>query len=326
MIKDHFAWGSGYNGSNIFSGKTPSMGQISINIHPVTWFEFNYVHAWLASGVIDSLRTYQLSGGPRIVYHPKYLVANMFTLKPFRHLNISLGNSMIYSDIGFHPAYVIPVFFYKSLDHTYAGSNYGGQNAQMFFDISSRQIKHLHLYATGFIDEVSIRNMFDPEKQSNYFSMKAGFRISNLLVENSFLSFEWTRTHPATFQHIVETTTFESAGYNLGHYLRDNAEEFYVDLGFRPLRTMKIDVFYSYARKGEEYGLGVTSRRGLPFMEEVKWENTSMGMRGNYQIMNDGYAFLSLVHSDIRGEELSYAPEFLTGRKWTLSAGLNWGF
>ena len=35
LIKDHFVWGNNYNGANIFSGRTPSFGQIYLNLKPV---------------------------------------------------------------------------------------------------------------------------------------------------------------------------------------------------------------------------------------------------------------------------------------------------
>lgn len=326
MVKDHFTWGNNYNGANIFSERTPSFGQIKVNIHPVKWFEFNYVHAWLASDLVDSLRSYQLTNVTRLVYHPKYLVANMFTLIPFKGLHVSLGNSTIYSDLGFNPAYIIPVFFYKSLDHTYTTSNYGGQNAQMFFDISSRQMKHFHFYLTGFIDEISIRDMFNRERHSNYFSIKAGTRITNFLIDNTSFTVEFTRTNPAVFQHIIETTTFESSGYNMGHYLRDNSQEIYLDFAYRPIRTMKLEFFYNHVKKGDEYGLNVTARRGLPFMETVQWESKRLGFRGNYQIINDGYIFTEIIHSNTVGDVQQYSPELLHGKTLTISAGMNWGF
>ena len=50
-------------------------------------------------------------------------------------------------------------------------------NSQMFFDISSRQIKHLHLYATWFIDEMSV-SRFTKDDEWNFFSYKAGFRLN----------------------------------------------------------------------------------------------------------------------------------------------------
>ncbi|MDZ7636074.1 MAG: hypothetical protein U5L72_17210 [Bacteroidales bacterium] len=50
----------------------------------------------------------------------------------------------------------MPIFFYKSVDH---GLNSGidNSNSQMFIDISSNNIRHLHLYGTLFIDELSTK-------------------------------------------------------------------------------------------------------------------------------------------------------------------------
>ena len=87
-------------------------------------------------------RSYYDSDTPREVYRPKYIAANMFTFTPWKRLNISVGNSIVYSDMNVHPAYLIPVLFYKSVDHT-LNQGIDNQNSQMFFDVSSRQIKHL---------------------------------------------------------------------------------------------------------------------------------------------------------------------------------------
>lgn len=326
MVKDHFTWGNNYNGANIFSERAPSFGQIKIKIRPVTWFEFNYVHAWLASGVIDSLSTYTIFNGDRIVYRPKHLVANMFTLTPIKRLNISFGNSMVYSDIGFNPAYIIPVFFFKSVDHTYVTSNYGGQNAQMFFNISSRQLNRFHFYVSGFIDEISINNMFNKNMQTNYYSIKTGLKTSNFLADNTSFTIEFTRTNPAVFQHIIETTTFESSGYNMGHYLRDNSREIYLEFAYKPIRGLKLELFYMHAIKGDEYGLQVAARRGLQFMENVEWENTTIGFRGNYQLVNDGFLWAHFIHSNITGNVEQYTPGLFHGKTFTVSAGFNWGF
>ncbi len=106
-MKDHFTWGTNYNGSNIFSGRTPSFAHIKVNLKPVSWFEFNYVHGWLVSEVVDSSRSYFLvnSYGTdyREVFYKKFIATNLFTFTPLKKLKISVGNSIVYSDIGIHP-------------------------------------------------------------------------------------------------------------------------------------------------------------------------------------------------------------------------------
>lgn len=329
MIKDHFEWGTNYNGANIFSPKPPSFAMITLQARPVKWFEFNYIHGWMVSGLLDSARTYNFQSAyaqtTRQVYRNKYMAANMFTFKPWGKLNVSFGNSVMYSDVGFNPAYVMPVFFYKSLDHTYAEGNYGGQNAQMFFDLSSRLIKHLHIYTTVFVDEIAISRMWNPEDHSNFISFKAGAALSNWPLKNLSLIGEYTRTNPLAFQHIIPTTDYNSSGFNLGHYLRDNSEELFFALQVKPWRTLSAKLSYLHAKRGKDYNSMGGTRLGLPFMDEVVWENKTIGLTTRFQIINDAHLVLAYEWSDINGP-IAYTPEFYQGKKQTFTMGFNFGF
>ena len=144
--------------------------------------------------------------------------------------------------------------------------------------------------------------MFDKDKQSNYFSYKGGVAVENLPVKNVKFIFEYTRTNPLTFQHNIVTTTFASNSYNLGHYLRDNAEEFFASVIVKPWSTLRLQGKFIYARKGKEYaGNRAGEEWGQPFIASTDWKNRSVGLSANYQIMNDLYVSLecmnlSLIH------------------------------
>ena len=186
--------------------------------------------------VVDSASSYWVTNSYgadyREVYHKKYIAANMFTITPVKNLKVSAGDSIIYNDQNFNAAYIIPLFFYKSVDHSLT-SGIDNMNSQMFLDISSRQIKNLHLYATMFIDELSV-SRFTKNDEWNFLSYKAGFRLTDLPVSNLSFTTEFTYSYPLAFQHYVPTLTFETNGYNLGHYLRDNSREWYVALDYHP--------------------------------------------------------------------------------------------
>jgi hypothetical protein len=326
LMKDHFVWGNNYNGSNIFSGHTPSFAQVQMQINPVKWLTFNYVHGWLASRFIDSVASYKYNNGTRIVFKQKLLTANMLTVMPFKNLNVSLGNSIVYCDVGSNIGYLIPVFFYKSLDHTYLGGNEGGSNAQMFFDISSRQIKNLHLYTSFFFDELNISNMWKKDKQTNFISAKFGFNIS-LLKNFSFIA-EYTRTNPITYKHFIPTTTFESDLFNLGHYLRDNSQDIYLAVKCKPFKKMDIQLAFDDAQHGIDYpytgkdGTGL----GLPFLSTIEWENKNISLKTNYQLINDLYIFLEYIAGKTSGNIKTFSPPFFYGTTNTLSFGFNYGF
>lgn len=328
IVKDHIQWGSGYNGANILGGRTPSFAMIKLNVKPTNWVELNYIHGWLVSQVIDSARTYTSFNETRKVYHSKYIAANLITFKPFKGFNLSVGNSIIYSDIEVQPAYLIPFFFYKSIDHHLNGmSNQVGQNSQMFFDVSSYNVNHLHLYATLFLDELSMKNMFNADKHSNFYSLKAGFRLWDLPFRNISLTAEYTRTNPLAFKHIIETTTYESNRFNLGHYLTDNADEMYFALSYYPTRGLTIFGSLTKSRKGPDYTKISTERLGLPFMEQVEWEQTFWQLGARFQIINDGYLFVSGgINNIINRTSYKYTPDFMLGKQVQIESGICWGF
>ncbi len=327
LIKDHFSWGNNYHGANIFSGRTPSVSQITLHLEPAKWLEFTYKHGWLVSEVVDSTRSYYYAtpGGDkyRKVYHDKYLAANIFTIKPFERFRFSFGNSIIY-DHEIEAAYLTPFFFFKSIDHT-LNSGIDNQNSQMFFDISSRQIKHLHLYATLFLDEIAIGRMFDSDEHSNFYSLKLGFRLSNFPLQNVSLTTEYTQTNPLVFKHYISTLTFESNQYNLGHYLQDNARELFLSLQFKPLRGLAFDLSYTFAQKGPDHTVLGSNRLGLPFMENVEWENKMLILRTEYEIVNDGFVSAEYMYRKVDGLP-DYTPVVWQGTTNTFSIGVNFGF
>jgi hypothetical protein len=327
LVKDNIEWGSNYNGANIFSGRNPSYIQLRLRLNPVKWFSFNYFHGWLNSMVVDSTRSYWVTNSYgtdyREVYHKKYIAANIFTVTPIKYLNISAGNSIIYNSTAVNPVYLVPLFFYKSVDHS-TSSGIDNMNSQMFFDISSRQIKNLHLYATLFVDEFAISRI-SKKDEWNFVSWKAGFRLSNYPFRDISLTTEFTYTYPLAYQHYVPTLTFESNGYNLGHYLKDNSRELYVSIDYRPARTLDIKLWFVDAIRGPDYTELGTPRVGNPPLESIEWQNTTFGMRGSYQIINDLYVWGSFMLSDINGD-LRWSPEYFYGRNFNFNVGATFGF
>jgi hypothetical protein len=339
IVKDHAEWGNNYNGSNILSGRTPSFAQIKLQLTPVRWFEFNYIHGWLVSEVVDSAASHWDNGQYRAVFYPKYIAANMFTFRPVRNLAISVGNSIVYSDMNVHLAYLIPFLFYKSVDHTLNATNAAGQtgqNSQLFFDISSRNIKNLHLFLTLFVDEFSIKRVTKPDAY-NFLSWKGGFRLSNWPVKNLMLTGEYTYTLPMTYQHNIATTTFESNRYNLGHYLRDNSQDLFVAITCKPVRGLAIDLSYNlrlhFNNYIYDYAPDVDKK---PVMQDLTWRSSEIALRGRYEFLNNAYIFAGLILGNVEGFDVDdqpaqyyldrYSPVLFQGRNTTVQAGFNIGF
>ncbi|MEE4116869.1 MAG: hypothetical protein V2I37_11905, partial [Marinilabiliaceae bacterium] len=73
LVKENVEWGSNYHGANILGGSNPSFFHISLNLEPLEWFKFNYLHGWLNSMVVDSTRSFFVTNAYgtdyREVYH-----------------------------------------------------------------------------------------------------------------------------------------------------------------------------------------------------------------------------------------------------------------
>jgi len=331
LRKDNFTWGNNYNGANIFSGRQPSFAYLNFKMSPVKWFDFNYFHGSLVSQEVDSAATYWVNGQRRRMFYDKYVAANLFTFKPIKSTYLSVGNSIIYSDVGINPGYLIPFMFYKSVDHTYngTGANDIGQNSQMFMDISTRLLPYTHLYYAMFLDELNIGNIFNKDQHTNLYSIKAGFNVSNL-IRNASFGFEYTRTNPWTYQHQIARTTYASNYYNMGHYLRDNSEEIHFALSYKPIRGLRIGATYTNAVKGSEVDYqiinGIGNVLGLKFLEEVTWSNEVYSLKVTYEVINDGTMYLELIKSNSTGLAQKYSPDIYTGNVTTFVAGANFGF
>jgi hypothetical protein len=334
LAKDQIQWGSGYNGTNILSGRTPSFPYVMLTLSPVKWFKFKYFHGTLVSDVVDSSKTYNIPGAKfdREVYRNKYMAANMFTLIPTRWLEFSFGNSTIYSDNGIHLTYLIPFMFYRSSDRSTSSNKSNGidNNSLLFFNLNLKPVKHLSVYSSVFIDEMGISRMFSKTENTNEVSVKVGGNLTNWPVNNVQATVEYTRTNPFCYRHYVQACTYESNNYLLGHYLGDNSDEIYAALTVKPIRTLYLKAAFTKARKGQVYStdwMNTPQRRGLPFMDEERWKSQVIKFAATYQPINDLYINFGVESSDISGADVNlYTPKFLQGKTTTVYGGINIGF
>lgn len=328
ILLDRPQWGDHYHGANILSGHAPAFPYINLHLHPVRWFEFHYLHAWLNSNVIDSSRSYWANGDYRTIYRNKFLAANIFTFTPWRGLDISVGNAVIYSDQDVNLLYLVPFLFFNAADaikNNY--SNEAGSNSQMFFNISSRQIRHLHLYASLFVDEWKTSRLFDPDLH-NFTSLKGGFRLTGLPVRNISFGAEYTRTMPMTYKHFIPSASFMSNDFYMGHYLADNAEEICIMASWRPLRGLLFSGSWTSAVRGEDlpysYHNGYQVDK-IPFLQNKTWQDHSLELSARYEFSADGYGFLRYLYSD-RGGNPGLQPAMYQGINSTFSAGICLGW
>ncbi|MBP1640932.1 MAG: hypothetical protein H6Q17_2515 [Bacteroidetes bacterium] len=344
--KDHIQWGDNYHGSNILSGNTPSFPFLALNLYPFKWVELNFFHGWLTSNVIDSTDYYIQNTGERSYrYRNKYIAANILTFKPVAGLNVSVGNSIIYAERNIQLAYLLPLAFYKSIDHTLTmGSE--NQNSQMYLNVSSRNINHLHLFMSVYIDEFSMKRLKSSNLEKNPVSLKFGGRLSNYPFKDWSLIAEWTRNNICTYKHFIPAIDYTSGGYALGSYLWDNSEEIYLALTCRPVRGLFLQGSFMSASHGNEYDYvhkDISNILAQPFMKDKVWTNNTIAFNANYEVANNVFVLLNVDSSNIKGHNATgakspdeyrtdaqgyldmYTPQFLQGKKLTFTLGLRVG-
>ncbi|MDP2365817.1 MAG: hypothetical protein Q8M94_18860, partial [Ignavibacteria bacterium] len=196
--KGFHEWGYGESGLLVLSQKPPSYGFIRLDIKPVDWLRFNYMHGWLSSGIPDSNSFfYNTAGGISFSFRDKFIATHSLIVTPLSGLDLSVGESIIYDD-ELELLYLMPIMFFRLADHQLSNQlNAAGGNAQFFFGVSSKgHLKNTHLYGTLFIDEITLSGLFDTYKQRNQLGFTLGGSITDLPIENLTAKIEYTKIYP----------------------------------------------------------------------------------------------------------------------------------
>lgn len=355
LQRDNIRWGDAYNSSNILSGRNPAVPMVTIQLTPCQWFQFDYFHAWLVSNVLDSTYYYleNTAGSdvPLKNYRPynKFMAANMFTVTPIKQLSFSFGNSVVYAEKTIQAAYLIPIAFYKSLDHLMTkGVRTQNQNSQVFASLSVRPVDHLQLYGSFYLDEVKFARFKTSNPQNNPISYLVGFNWSGWPVKGLSLKGEFMRSYIACYTHSIDVLDWSSNSYNMGHYMGDNAQSIYTELAYRPMRGVLLKLSYTNDRKYNSYAylrdnIGQTISE-KPF-DYCIYSNEELRLDGIYEVHPNMFMTLSLEYNNAQGydntktdalpsEDLGdaqyyldkFSPLFYQGKNFTASVGFSFGF
>jgi hypothetical protein len=312
--KEFIEWGYGDNGLLVMSQKAPSFPLIRLDINPVEWLSFNYFHAWLSSDVVDTTSLYPTENGDyRFSFREKYLASHTLTIKPTRGLDISIGESIIYAD-QLEFLYLIPITFFRLADHYLSRqANSAGSNSQFFAQVSSKgHIKNTHLYGTLFIDEFTIDGIGDPETEKTQIGFTLGSSVTDLLLDNLTIKLDYSKIYPYVYQHYINTTTFESNSYVMGHWMNNNADQVFGSLKYRFIRGLEALVWARYIRQGERADESQQFELPQPpFLFGLRTNYTYLGGQIKFEILHDLFARANYQYlkTSKQQEDLSFIDE-----------------
>ena len=313
--RERIQWGDAQHCSNILSAHNPAVPMLTLQLTPCKWFQFDYFHAWLPSNVLDTTYFYSEvygEGETKINYRPanKFMAANMFTFMPCKYVQFSFGNSIVYAERNIQAAYLIPIAFYKSLDHLLTkGINSENQNSQAFATISVRPTDHLRLYGSFYLDEFKLARLKPSNQENNPISYLVGFNWSGWPVRGLSLRGEFMRSYIACYTHSISVLDYTSNSYNMGHYMGDNAQSIYLQLAYRPVRGLRLMLDYTCDTKYRSFEYMRSYIAGSrpadpiiaqkPFSEKI-WRNDEVNFRAVYEIFNNCYAHVDFTYNNAR--------------------------
>jgi hypothetical protein len=325
--KDYLNWGYGQSGLLVLSDKAPSFPFIRLDLHLTKWLSFNYIHAWLNSGVIDSTQIYSTSlpNQPNIAYINKYLAQHTLTITPVTGLDISVGESMTYSG-QLQISYLIPIMFFQAANHYLSEANEGARGkSQFFMGVSSRdQIINTHLYGTLFIDEITLEGLFNPVTQRNIIGFNLGGSLADLPVDNMTFTLEFTKIYPYVYNAFNPTLTYQNDNYVMGDWIGDNADLIYGALNYRFLRGLQATIWGQYIRKGsEETAVQDFTQPQPPFLFGLRTNYSYFGFNAKYEIIHELFANLQYQTTKVSAQQSNLAFEDSRVNQFTI--GLYYG-
>jgi hypothetical protein len=326
--KDFNEWGYGESGLLVLSQKSPSYGYLRLDLKPVDWLKFYYMHGWLSSDVVDSNTLYfAKDNSVAFKFKGKFIATHTLCITLLSGLDISVGESMIY-DNQIEYLYLIPIMFFKVADyHLNRQINQAGGNSQLFVSVSSRgHLKNTHLYGTLFIDELTLTGLFDSYKQRNQLGFTLGTSLVDLPVENLTLKIEYTKIFPFVYHHYLQTEDYQSASYNLGHWMGHNADLIYGSLNYRFMRGLQATVFGQYIRKGgdgyvqQQYNIQPQPQ----FLFGLRKNYSYFGAEIKYEYTHELFAKLNFqsTKSSIQQDDFSFVDKRLNEFYFSLYYGL----
>lgn len=298
--QDQHVLGYGQIGNIVLSNKAPAYPFYSVQYQPTAWLQFNYMHAWLQSGVLNPKASYPLSnsiyGGSRQQYLPKYYAIHSISVKPTKGLTLNFGESMVYSD-QLELAYMLPISFFKAFDNQkYADNILAGSNGQFFAGFSSRnQLPNTHIYGQLMVDEIRMSALLNAGKSRNQIGYQLGISNTDLLLPYLNLDLEYTRINPFMYRNFIAAQNYSNANYALGDWIGANADRWWMGLKYHPQSQFYVNAFIMLLRKNGEGSLedqyfAIPSPK---FGFDPQYNRTKLGFKLQYELWNHVQMYLN---------------------------------
>lgn len=241
--------GAGLNQRLFLSDNTTPMDHLALGAR-FKYFEYKFSHSSLLSSPVDSIGDRNLPiVGVDSRFIDKFSVTHRFSFRPSWG-EISLWENIVYSDRGFDLAYLNPLSFLKSLEHSLRDRD----NSSMGLDLTYRFMKRFQLKGTYLLDDIIFS-----EIGNNFWSNKTAYNLALItaLPFNLDLGIEYARNEPYVFSHFAQVVpvtldgnSMTSDGKLFTGYNPPNSEELSLSLRYWWGSRYPFKLDFSYLRHG----------------------------------------------------------------------------
>ncbi len=202
--------GAGYLQRTFLSDNAPPMDAIQVGAS-FEKFEYRFTHASLLGIPIGSV-----TAGFSTVIPPKYLAMSRFSYRPTWG-EFSFVQSTLYSQRNFDLAYINPLTFLKSVEHSLRDRD----NSMLGFDATIRPLNRIQIRASFLMDDVSFSTL-DTDWWHNKFSSTLGVMYATPF--GSDIAVEYTRNSPYVFTHFNVQNSMTNDGIAFSGYVPPNSD------------------------------------------------------------------------------------------------------
>ncbi|NWF49146.1 MAG: hypothetical protein HXY49_01245 [Ignavibacteriaceae bacterium] len=296
--RDRLKVGYGQIGK-IISDDAPVFDYLGFNIR-YKFFSFSYFHGKLLGfNLIDEKSISE-----------KFIGYHRIGFNISKHLDIGLGEIVVYGNRGMDFAYLNPFAFYKSVEH----SNYDRDNSMLFVDVNNNSVQRLKLFGTLLIDDISYGKI-GSGWWGNQIYLNAGL-VSDIFYDIFPLEFqlEYTRIEPYVFSHRFLINNFSNFNHSFNRNLLPNSELFFGNLNYRFTNRLDISLNFLYSIHGENYlnennelvnvggDINLGHREGdsekVKFLDGKRTYSRNIQLEINYELINQFLLTINFIYNN----------------------------
>ncbi len=203
--------GAGYFNRIFIGNLAPPMDALSVEAD-FEHFAYRFAHASLVGGPQTGFQF-----GPEALIPAKYMAYHRFALRAGWG-QVSFTEQVMYSDRNLDLAYLNPLSFFKSIEHSLRDRD----NSALGLDATIRPLDGLELRAAFFLDDLQFGRIGD-EFSGNKTAWNVGLMFAPRLPLDAAL--EYSRVRPYTYSHFNVQNSITNDQVQLGGFLPPNSDQ-----------------------------------------------------------------------------------------------------